>query len=198
MPATRMTQRLGTRTELTSAVDVAMETPPLGDQNVRLALTQTAGSDMVQRLLRRGERHKLGTLAPNVLFRWIVRRQLCVKRNHTRNQPLIPHFIDFALEVINIVFRKVSKSSLLGQIITYWQPPDFTGSDLLRSACQAQHTIFHLVERPDACIHSQFTHFVREVRIVIPAFRARIERMNKRWAADGKRFADGIHTMKPI
>src|SRR5262249_15701714 len=105
---------------------------------------------------------------------------------------------DLALEVINIVFRKVSKSSLLGQIITDWQAPDFTSSNLLRSACQAQHPIFHFVKRPYAGIHSQFAHFVREGRIVIPAFGARIERMNKPWAPDGKGFADGIHTMKSI
>ena len=37
----------------------------------------------------------------------------CPERDHTGNQPLSPHLIDFTLEVIDIIFGKVRESSLL-------------------------------------------------------------------------------------
>ncbi len=37
----------------------------------------------------------------------------CPERDHTRDQPLFPHLIDFTLEVIDIIFGKVRESSLL-------------------------------------------------------------------------------------
>src|SRR5215813_9107523 len=124
----------------------------------------------------------LGTRRAGHLFSFSRRRLVCLQLglewNHTGNQPLVPHLIHYALEVVDIIVSKVGEPSLPGQIIPYWLAPDFAGGNLLGPAGKPQHAVLDFIERPDSSIHRQLAHLVRLVGIVVPTFGTRIKRVD--------------------
>src|SRR6185312_5535413 len=119
--------------------------------------------------------------------------QLVLERKHPGNKPFGPGFIYFALEVVNIVLGEVCETPLLEQVVAHRLARNLARGNLLRPAGEAEHAVFYFIQWPHTGINREFAHFVREVRIVIPALGARIERVDESRAADAQRFTDGVH-----
>src|SRR5579872_1064130 len=124
--------------------------------------------------------------------------EILLERDDSRHQPFSPHFVNLALEVIDIVIDKVREPSLLEQVITNRQALESATGNLFSLAVELQLAIFDFIQRPNAGVHGQFAQFEGKHRIEIPAFRTGVEAMNERWTADGQRLANVVHRLQSI
>src|SRR5438067_429308 len=130
-----------------------------------------------------------GERATAPLCRRPVFRQLRSERDHAGNQPLGPHLVDLALEVIEVVVGEVREPPLAQQVVADRRPLQAAFGDVAGLAQQADHALFHFVERPYAAGHRQLAQAVRLHRVVVPALRAWIERVDEGGSADAQRLA---------
>src|SRR5579864_2459203 len=118
--------------------------------------------------------------------------------NNSRYQPLIPHFIDLALEVIDVIIDEMCEPSLLQQVVADRQTVEAAAGNMIGLAIELQLAVFDLVQRPDACVDCQFTQFERKYGIEVPAFRTGIEAMNEGGTADRQCLANIVHRLQWI
>src|SRR5438105_11825672 len=91
--------------------------------------------------------------------------------NNSRYQPLIPHLIDLALEVIDVIIDEMCEPSLLQQVVADRQTFEAAAGNLLGLAIELQLAVFDLVQRPDAGVDCQLAQFERKYGIEVPALR---------------------------
>src|SRR4026209_1147671 len=119
-------------------------------------------------------------------------RTLLPERNNAGDLPLVPHRVHLGLEVFQIFLGEVGEAALLEQVLPH-RLARAALHDGLRPAVVAHPPVLPLAQGADAGLHRQLAQLVREHRVVVPALRARIERVNERRAADPERPAGLAH-----
>src|SRR2546425_6374184 len=113
------------------------------------------------------------------LRRRLVLLQFLPEGNDARDQPLLPHIIDLRLEVVDVVVGEVREAPLSQQVVSHRLALGALLGNALAAAVEFQHAVFDLVQRPDPGLHRQLAQFVRQHRIVVPPFRAGIQRVHE-------------------
>src|SRR5512140_3006010 len=119
--------------------------------------------------------------------------ELRTERDDPRDEPALPHLVHLRLEVREVLLGEVREASLPEQVVLDRPALRPALGDVLRLPHEAQDSVLHLVERPDAGQHRELAQLVRLHGVVVPALRARIERVDEGRAADGERLAHGVH-----
>src|SRR5438105_5484217 len=127
-----------------------------------------------------------------------IRFNLSAKRNDARNQPLVPHLVNLALEVFDVFVDEVGESSLLEQIVSHRQALELSIGNFFSFAVELQNAVLNLIQRPDASVHGQFAQLEGEDGIKIPTFRTGVKAVNKGRPADRQRLADAVHCLQRI
>src|SRR5215470_1293836 len=118
---------------------------------------------------------------------------LLVERDHSRNQPFVPHLIDLRLEVVDVIVVEVSEPPLPEKVVAHRRSLQAAVGDVPGFADQLESAVFNLVQRPDTARHRELAELVGLDRIIVPALGARIEGMNEGRPADGESLAHGVH-----
>src|SRR6267142_4315689 len=100
------------------------------------------------------------------------------ERHDAGHFPLVPRLVDLGLEVRQVLLGEVGEPALLQEVLA----DRLAGAaldDRLRLAVVAELAVLDLVEREDAGLDGQLAELVAQHRIVVPALRARIERVDE-------------------
>src|SRR5215470_19640796 len=108
----------------------------------------------------------------------LLRSTFLPERDNARNFPFVPHLVDLLLEVREIFLGKVGEPALLEQVLAHGLARAPFG-DRLGLSVVTHHTVLHLVEREDARLHRELAELVAEHGVIVPALRARIERVDE-------------------
>src|SRR5262249_43044200 len=121
-------------------------------------------------------------------FRRCLLRLLLPERDHAGDLPLGPHLVDLALEVLEVLLGEVGEPALLQEVLAHGlaRPSLEEGLGL---AIVPHDAVLDLVEREDPGLDGQLTELVRQHRVVVPALRTGIERVDERGPADRERLA---------
>src|SRR5712692_809353 len=119
------------------------------------------------------------------------------ERHDGRNLPLLPHLVDLLLEVLQVLLDEVGEAALLQEVLAHGlaRPPL---DDRLGLAVVLHLAVLDLVERENARLDRQLAELVREHRVVVPALRARVERVDEGRAADRERAAHLVHHLHGV
>src|SRR5437773_1154801 len=130
-----------------------------------------------------------------------VQRRLCgvqfAKRHDAGDLPLLPLLVHLRLEVRQVLLGEVGEAALLEQVFPHGLARAAL-DDRLGLAVVLHHAVLDLVEREDARLDGELAELMTEHRVVVPALRARIQRVNERGAADGQRAADLVHHLHRV
>src|SRR6266849_6988344 len=124
-------------------------------------------------------------------------RDLPAERDHAWDLPRVPHRVDLLLEVLKVLFREVGEAALLEQVLAH-RLARATLHDGLGLAVVTHHPVLHLVEWEDAGLDRQLAQLVGEHRVVVPALRARVQRVDEGRPADGEGLADLVHHLDGV
>ena len=92
----------------------------------------------------------------------------------------------------------MGEATLPHQVLANRLALDRSPRDMFGLAVHLEHMLFDLIERPDAGLHRKLTELMGVHRIVVPAFGARIERVDEGRPADGQRLAHHVHRLNRI
>src|SRR5881409_3164565 len=126
-----------------------------------------------------------------------LRRVEATERHHRRNLPLLPHLVDLRLEVIEVLLDEVGESPLLQEVLAH-RLPGASLDDRLGLAVVLHMAVFDLVEREDPGLDGQLAELVRQHRVVVPALRGWIERVDERRAPDRQRAPHLVHHLHRV
>src|SRR5207253_6142896 len=132
------------------------------------------------------------------LCRRPVLLELFAEWNHPGDEPVIPHLIHLRLEVRDVVFGEVGETALPVEVVAHRNALEASVRDVAGLPDQAQDALLHFVEWPYAGEHRQLAQLVRLHRVVIPALRAWIERVDEGRPTDGQRLAHRVHRQHGI
>src|SRR3979409_2527847 len=138
------------------------------------------------------------TKVREALRRWTILVKLLLERDHAGDDPLVPHIVNLALEIIDVVVGEVWDAALLEQVVPNRESLHAAVGDVARLADELDDAVLHLVERPGAREDGQLAELVGEDRGGVPALRARIERVDEGRAADGEALPHRVHRVHRI
>src|SRR5207249_9394498 len=109
-----------------------------------------------------------------------------------------PHLVDLGLEVLHVLVDEVREPALALQVLVYRLSLLAPLGDLPRRTGEIAHAVHDLVERPDPALDREVTELLAVLRVVVPALRARVERVNERRSAELERLADLVHQVDRV
>src|SRR3954464_11273328 len=124
--------------------------------------------------------------------------KLLLERNDSWHYPLVPHLIDLALEIIDVVVGEVGEAALLEQVVANREPLHAAVGDVAGLADELHDAVLDLVQRPGSRQDGQFAELVGEHRVVVPTLGARIEGVDEGRAADGEALTHRVHRVDRI
>src|SRR3954468_325316 len=95
--------------------------------------------------------------------------KLLLERNDSWHYPLVPHLVDLALEIIDVIVGEVGEATLLEQVVANGEALHAAVGDVAGLADELHDAVLHFVERPGSGEDRELAELMREHRIVVPA-----------------------------
>src|SRR5438093_150552 len=120
------------------------------------------------------------------------------ERDHAGDEPVGPHLVDLRLEVLDVFVDEVREAALSLQVLVDRLALLPTFGDLPRRAGEVADAVHDLVQRPDPGLDREVPELLAVLRVVVPALRARVERVNERGSAKLERLADRVRDVHSV
>src|SRR2546428_5123748 len=115
-----------------------------------------------------------------------------------RNEPLGPHLVDLGLEVLHVLVDEVGEAALALQVLVHRLALLAALGDLPCRTGEVADAVDDLVERPDPALDGEMTELLRILRVVVPSFRAGVERVDERRPTELEGLADLVHEVDRV
>src|SRR5205809_1887526 len=120
------------------------------------------------------------------------------ERDHAGDQPFGPHLVDLGLEVLHVLVDEVSEAALALQVLVHRLALLAALGDLPGRTGEVADAVDDLVERPDPALDGEMAELLAVLRVVVPSFRAGVERVDERRAAELEGLADLVHKVDRV
>src|SRR5438309_9190141 len=106
------------------------------------------------------------------------------ERDHPRDEPFGPHLVDLVLEVLHVLVDEMREATLALEVLVHRLALLAAFRDLPRGTGEVADSVDDLVERPDPALDREVSELLRILRVVVPALRARVKRVDERRPAE--------------